>query len=196
MKSNALEFLRWPPALLALLFAATLLVSCGGVDSKLVNKIKTFSPQWSSLNDEIAYVERNLKVLKEHFEKDFSQFEGMLDRVPDSLRGREYRQMLADYDQIIVDRDSIIQVFDSTNHLFNSTMTDYNQWEQKAMDGDIQFKEGNPRLKQFKQSRRVMSEGIAGMKVSLDEMVGVHNRVLRKLAEYLDIYTNYDLKIR
>jgi len=80
--------------------------------------------------------------------------------------------------------------------LYNRTMSEYNTWEQKAMDGEIQYAEGNPKLKEFKQLRRDMTAGFAGMKTSLETMVGTHNRVLRKLAEYLDIFTNYDLKLR
>lgn len=181
------------PVVLLLLIMVT---ACKEPDIKLVNKVKNFNPRWSALNEKLSHLDRNLSIAEKRFEQDFSEIEGMLGQIADSLKGRNYRGMLDDYKVIIADRDTIRMAYTAHKQTYVEAVDRFNSWEKEVMDGDIEAEAGLAELKEYKALHKDIELEVDSMTTSLEQMFGRHNSVLRELSEMMGIYTNYDIKIQ
>lgn len=174
-----------------------LLVSgCKEADIRLLNNVKTFSSQWSILHEKITFFSRNISLAEDRLETDYKQIEGLMDQIPDSLRGSEYRQMLKDYEQSIDLRDSLRKIFDKSRGEYKDNRAGYTDFEHKVSDGTIQKKEGFEKLDGYKSSYARLDSTLDHITNDLEGVFGTHNRVLRKLSDYMAIHSNYDIKMR
>lgn len=180
----------------SLLLLILFLSGCREADIRLINKVKTFGPQWSTLNEKVNYFERNVEEAEEKLETDYKQLEGLMDQIPDSLRGREYRTMLKEYDFIIVLRDSVRQIFDAAKEEYRSNRSEFNDWEQQVMAGEVDLETGLSKLENYKETHQRLDSTVDHITQDLEQVFGTHNRVLRKLSEYMDIHSNYDIKMQ
>lgn len=173
-----------------------LAVSCKEADVRLVNKVKTFDPKWSTLNEQFTWLDRNLSLLEKRFEQDFKEVEGMLTAIPDSLRGRKYRTMLKDYEGIIQSRDTSRLIYTDVKSSYVKAVNKFNDWEIKVSAGDIETEQGYKDLEVYQQQYTGMETITDSLKGVLTTLAASHNKILRELSELMEIYTNYDIQLR
>ena len=181
---------------LALILALFVLQSCKEPDIKLVNKVKTFEPRWATLSEKLSYLDRNLSLAEKRFEQDFKELKGLLGVIPDSLRGRKYRKMLKDYDLLIVDRDTMRTVFDSSKLHYVSVVEEFNAWEKKVMNAEIEKEDGLTKLKEFRVIQKGIQADTDSMTNHLKTMFQSHNTILRNISKMMEVFTNYDIKMQ
>ncbi|MEM7035545.1 MAG: hypothetical protein AAF570_01125 [Bacteroidota bacterium] len=176
--------------------AVSLLHSCKEPDIKLVNKVKNFEPRWATLSEKMSYLDRNLSMAEKRFEKDFGELEGMLGTIPDSLRGRKYRGMLKEYDLLIVDRDTMRTLYDSNKTVYVATVEEFNDWEKKVMNADIETEAGLATLKDYRKIQKSIQADTDSMTTKLEALFQSHNTILREISRMMEVFTNYDIKMQ
>lgn len=193
MKSSRHFFAGWGTLLPLALIC---LFSCNEPDIRLVNKVKTFEPKWAELNDKLTYLDRNLDIAEDRFEKDFAELEGMLGQVPDSLRDRTYRKNLARYDTLVMQRDTIRSIYTVSKEECGTNIEDYNEWEKKVMDGSIDSSEGDTTLKAYKEVHARLDHSTDSVTQVLETAFADHNSILRDLARRIGIFQNFDIRMQ
>jgi len=175
---------------------AILVVGCSEPDIRLVNKVKTFDPRWADLNDKLSYLDRNLDMAEDRFEKDFAELEGMLGEIPDSLRDRTYRRNLANYDTLVMERDTIRAIFVESKATYSETVEEFNSWEKLVMDGSVRSAEGDTVLKKYKAIHRELDGTTDSVTAVLKESFDQHNMILRDLTRRMGIFQNFDIRMQ
>lgn len=176
--------------------AAVLLYSCSEPDIRLVNKVKTFDPKWTDLNDKLNYLDRNLDIAEERFETDFAEIDGMLSEIPDSLRGRKYRAMLKDYTALIESRDTIRHIHTDTKAEYGEAMQSFHVWEKMVMDGDVVSDPGLDTLASYRRAHKRMDHLTDSVTTVLATSFEDHNKILRDLTSLMGIFQNFDIRMQ
>ena len=184
------------PLALMGIFAMILLWSCSEPDIRLVNKVKTFDPKWTDLNDKLNYLDRNLDIAEERFEADFAEIDGMLGEIPDSLRGRKYRAMLKDYNGLIESRDTIRHIHTETKATYGEEVQSFHAWEKLVMDGDVVSDPGLDTLASFRRSHKRMDHLPDSVTTELAASFDQHNKILRELTSMMGIFQNFDIRMQ
>lgn len=172
------------------------LAACKEPDIRLVNKVKTFDPKWSSLNEKLSYLDRNLDLAEDRFEKDFAEVEGMLGEIADSLKGRNYRGMLRDYDSLMVYRDSIRTTYEASKEEYSGTVAKYHDWEKLVMEAEIDPDMGHEQLSEFKSIHKRLDHVTDSVTTDLRELFGAHNSILKDLTYMMGVFRNYDIRMQ
>ncbi len=170
--------------------------ACNKPDIRLVNRVKSFSPKWSQLNDKFTNLDRNLNTAEEHFEADFAEVEGLLGEIADSLKGRNFRKMLDEYQEIIQVKDSIRSFYDSTKTEYSLVVPEFHDFEKVVTGGDIGSEEGMEELKKYRSIHKTMSLGVDSVTTELSASFDKHNRVLRELCSMMEIFRNFDIRFQ
>ncbi len=179
------------------LFASLLfLVACNKPDIRLVNKVKSFSPKWSQLNDKFTNLDRNLNTAEEHFEQDFAEVEGLLGEIADSLKGRNYRKMLDEYEEIIQVKDTVREVYDTRKAEYSKVVPEFNEFEKQVTGGEIRSDEGIPQLKEYRGIHREINAELDSVTTELSQSFDKHNRILRELCSMMEIFRNFDIQFQ
>lgn len=170
--------------------------ACNKPDIRLVNRVKSFSPKWSQLNDKFTNLDRNLKTAEEHFEQDFAEVEGLLGEIADSLKGRDYRKMLDEYKEIIHVKDTIRSYYDSTQTQYSLIVPEFHDFEKAVTGADIESEEATVKLKDYRAIHKTLDAGIDSVTVELSGSFDKHNRVLRELCSMMEIFRNFDIRFQ
>lgn len=181
---------------LLLLLSIFMIQSCKEPDVRLVNKVKTFSPKWSQLNDKFVSLDRNLDIAEEHFEQDFAEIEGLFGEIEGKEKGKNYRQMLEDYANIISAKDTIRALYTSEKETYTTTVGAFHELEQKVMGADIESEEGMTQLAEFKLVHQSMNTVIDSVSQALSTNFDQHNAILRDLSTKIGIFRNFDIRFQ
>lgn len=170
--------------------------SCNEPDIRLVNKVKTFDPKWSSLNDKLGYLDRNLDLAEDKFEKDFGEVEGLLTEIADSLKGRNYRKMLKGYDSLMVHRDTIRAVYTMNKAEHGKTVSQYQVWEKMVMNAEVNPEAGHEQLKEFKAIHKRLDHSTDSVTTELRVLFDEHNTILKDLTRMMGVFQNFDIRMQ
>ena len=179
------------------LFATLLLfVACNKPDIRLVNKVKSFSPKWSQLNDKFTGLDRKLKTAEEHFEHDFAEVEGLLGEIDGADKGRDYRKMLDEYQEIIHVKDTIRTIYKTRKEEYNLVVPQFHDFEKNVTGGDIETEEGMGKLKEYRGIHKSINVEIDSVTTELSASFDKHNRILRDLCSMMEIFRNFDIQFQ
>lgn len=178
------------------LLACLLFCACSEPDIRLVNKVKTFDPRWTDLNDKLNYLDRNLDIAEDRFEADFAEIDGMLGEIPDSLRGKKYRAMLQEYELLVSDRDTIRQIHNMTKARYGVVLQSFHEWEKEVMDGSVVSDPGLDTLALYKVRHKEMDRAVDSVTTVLSASFDRHNKILRELSTMMGIFQNFDIRMQ
>jgi|GEM_PF-5942953 len=168
--------------------------ACNEPNVRLVNKVKTFSPKWSQLNDKFVALDRNLDIAEEHFEQDYSEIEGLFSEIDGKEKGKSYRKMLEDYATLITSKDTIRSIYTDKKKIYKASVEAFHELEQKVMSADIEPDEGIEKLDKFKLTHKSINSVIDSVDNVLSGNFDQHNAILRDLASKIGIFRNFDIR--
>lgn len=188
--------MRFPFLLALVVIFSGILIACNEPDIRLINQIKTFGPKWSSMGEKLNFIDRNLGLMEDQFEANYSELEPIFGQIPDSLRGQRLKLLLTSYSDIVEIRDSLRGSYKDHKKEFTLSVEAFNTWEKKVMDGDVKPAVAYSDLTKFKQTYGKLDAEIEQMRGEMNFISEEHNRIFAGLSNYLEKPNNYRIRLK
>lgn len=171
-----------------------LLYACGSTDLSFINDVKRFEPRWMSISEQAARIQHNLSITERRYERDMESIAPMINRGREDWA--ELLSMKNQYRRIIDQRDSLEVRYERKKGELTETVRAFNEWENQLMKDELNEDEARSTFEAFKQQHGVLEKDINGIYTELVQNIESHNAILRRLAQALNLYNNFDIDPR
>ncbi|MEZ4826138.1 MAG: hypothetical protein R3C61_07565 [Bacteroidia bacterium] len=179
-----------------LLLTSLLIFSgCDSVDLSLVNQVKRFEPEWMSLSEKVSFIDRNLRITHQRYDKDLEEVNPFISDPGTAERTNLYG-MRSQYRNMVTERDAIQKKFDTTKERFVTAVTEFNEWQNKLMKKRLDQDKARIQLQQYHSDYQELYKEIDELQNQLIQNINQHNSLLRQITTALKLYTNYDINYR
>lgn len=166
-------------------------VSCGELDTALVNDVKRLEPEWMTLSEQVSFIDRNLKISERRYQSDLEIIDQRvsLKHISDQV----VKDLQSDFREIMVRRDELQQGFDELKKDFTKEVYAFNDWQNLVLKNDVDMEEAEAQLAEFRAIHSTLAVQIHELRDQLLANLTAHNTTLRELSNELNIYTNFDI---
>ncbi|MDX2246217.1 MAG: hypothetical protein SF052_05555 [Bacteroidia bacterium] len=168
---------------------------CESVDLSLVNQVKRFEPEWMNLSEKVSFIDRNLRITNQRYEKDLEEVNPFISD-PGTAERTDLYGMRSQYRNMIAERDDIQKKFDESKTHFVTAVTEFNEWQNKLMKKRLDSDKARIQLQEYQRTYRELYKEIDTLQNELIRNINKHNSLLRQITSALKLYTNYDINYR
>lgn len=173
--------------IIALLFV----YACGSSDLSFINEVKRFEPRWMSLSEKAAKIQHNLSITGRRYEKDMQAVSPMIQK--DRENWATLFSQKNQYRRIITERDSLEARYIRQKELLTETVYKFNDWENKLMKNKLKETDARREFEDFRMQQAALEEEMSEIYTDLVKNIESHNAILRRLAQSLNLFNNFDI---
>lgn len=171
------------------------LSGCESVDLSLVNQVKRFEPEWMSLSEKVSFIDRNLRITHQRYDKDLEEVNPFISD-PGTAERNDLYGMRSQYRNMIAERDAIQKKFDDSKTNFVTSVNEFNEWQNKLMKKRLDQDKARIQLQEYRRTYQALYKEVDDLQNQLMQNINQHNSLLRQITSALKLYTNYDINYR
>ncbi|RMG16147.1 MAG: hypothetical protein D6730_25480 [Bacteroidetes bacterium] len=170
----------------------TLLIwGCGASDLSFINEVKRFEPHWMSLSEKSAKIQHNLSITRRRYPKDMDAIAPMIRKG-----GKDWAYLLSlknQYSRVMSQRDSLEAQYQRKKEVLVKTVTEFNQWSNQLMKNKLDEDQARRQFEQYRQQQQQLEVEMDRIYTELIQNIESHNAILRRIAQALNLYNNFDI---
>ncbi len=191
MDSLTYKCLPKPLVIIIYLFTMGLFFACESMDLAFINKMKRFEPQWMTLSEELTFLDRNLNISANRYQRDLELIEQKMEVR--NTRSQKVLDQRADLKSLILERDRIQTEFDALKETFTAKVYEFNEWQNQVMKNNLSLEDAERDFTLFQEEYNILGGQASKLRDELLTNLTSHNVILRQLSEQLKMYTNFDI---
>ena len=171
--------------------AFILLYACGSSDLSFINEVKRFEPKWMSLSEKTAKIQHNLSITGRRYGKDMEVISPLIQKNRENWAN--LFSLKNQYRRVITQRDSLESRYNQKKELLTKTVYQFNDWENELMKNKLDETEARRQFKEFRQHQAELNEEMEKIYTELIQNIEAHNSILRRIAQALNLFNNFDI---
>lgn len=172
-----------------------LLAACSSLDLAFINEVKRFEPQWMTLSEKAAFIEQKLSITGRRYPRDLALIDERMNHVGGDGQPEAYG-LRSQYRRVMADREKLADRFETEKKTLTEQVKAFNDWETRLMKGEWGEDKAKRDFEAFKQRQQELQREINDIQSQLIKNIETHNAILRRLAQLLEVYNNFDIDVK